>query len=970
MFKLFMGINMYNRFSSYIAVILVCTILMCTSVYAQSGSVDALIKTGNDYSNLFQYDKAYENFRKATEIEPDNWEGWFLGGKCLLRLKKLDEAEKFLVKAHNLNPNEVDVQKALGSIYINYAKTASTNGQIAAKLDYQLKACHAYPAGTKIWLALFEQWWQNGEFEKIKAEGDFIVKNNKALLDQADDESLQAALVYVAKAYYGDADYAKADSFLTHASKIRSQNDELYTLKREIKNRGEEKIKKILGQAQSEIDAKNYEKAMETLKTASKQPGAHQSEIEEKIEQLEKTINISKSMVEIEGLIKAEKYSEASVKLEEELGVYPENEELTKKYQEVTEKLQEIQEKKDREEEEKSYAEELKRKKEMRFDAAKKEAEKYEEEKNYDGAVEALQKALKIFPADAKVKAKIEELQAESKKAKKRQEEYTQSFAQLQSLYKEEKYDECTELGESLLRKYSEHKLTISEVLAEAYLKLEKYEEASKIVNNLESEQTQYENLYNFAKGMEYDAKGDNDLAMPLLEKVANSNYKFKSKASSTVWKLRLIKYQLGVYLVIIIILIVVTPKIKDIIQTAQEKSKNQKLEKIKESGNYEANFKFLEERYTKDDVHNMKLVTLLYAAALQKKGENEKAYSLITDYLKKDSRSPLAKSIAGETALAIGETSMIGLEQIEGLLKLNENRSDVINYLAKTYITQKADHKKAQEYISKYISMNPADTEAIKYLADVYISRQVYTQQSVKTFEKAIKCNPDISDYYVALMENHKALGNTVEAEKVIETIKEKFPDFSWASTSNNTSYDPYSNPQDYYNQPQNYGQQQSYAQQQSYEAQTPTPEAAPQQDYYSQMAQPAQESNTQAATEDYSQKIMQQQMLFQQAYQQPAQNTAPATSAGLPDYGNLGGDDLPSLESLIGKEEQPASDGGLLPDLSDLIDPKKNQPQASVAAQPAAKPRISGPTKNCPHCGSLNSANEYYCTSCGKPF
>ena len=308
---------------------------MCTTAYAQNGSVDALLKTGNDYSNLFQYDKAYENFRKATELEPDNWEGWFLGGKCLLRLKKLDEAEKFLTKAHDLKPDEVDVQKALGSIYINYAKTAATNGQIAAKLDYQLKACHAYPAGTKIWLALFEQWWQNGEFEKIKAEGDFIVKNNKELLDQADDESLQASLVYVAKAYYGDADYATADKFLTHASKIRCQNDELYTLKREIKNRGEEKIKKILNQAQSEIESKNYDKAIETLKNASKQPGAHQAEIQEKIEQLEKTININKYLEEIAGLIKSEKYSEASVKLEEALGTYPENEELTAKYTKI-----------------------------------------------------------------------------------------------------------------------------------------------------------------------------------------------------------------------------------------------------------------------------------------------------------------------------------------------------------------------------------------------------------------------------------------------------------------------------------------------------------------------------------------------------------------------------------------------------------------------------------------------------------
>lgn len=262
---------------------------------------------------------------------------------------------------------------------------------------------------------------------------------------------------------------------------------------------------------------------------------------------------------------------------------------------------------------------------------------------------------------------------------------------------------------------------------------------------------------------------------------------------------------------------------------------------------------------------------------------------------------------------------------------------------------------------------MNPGDTEAIKYLADVYISRQAYSQQSIKTFEKAIKNNPDISDYYVALMENHKAIGNTLEAERILETIKEKFPDFSTAST--NTGYDPYSNPQDFYNQPQDYGQQQ-YAQAPD---DSQASASADPQSYYSQMSLPSQPESAQTQqTEDYSQKIMQQQMLFQQAYQQPTQQQAPKSApAGFPNYDSIGGEELPSLESLVGKEEPLNNDSnGLLPDLSDLIDPKKNQPQQSAAVQPASKPRITGPTKNCPHCGNLNSANEYYCTSCGKPF
>ena len=125
-------------------------------------------------------------------------------------------------------------------------------------------------------------------------------------------------------------------------------------------------------------------------------------------------------------------------------------------------------------------------------------------------------------------------------------------------------------------------------------------------------------------------------------------------------------------------------------------------IERIKESGDYEKNVKFLEERLEKEDVGNLKLVMLLLAAGYQKTGEFEKAYSLINEYLKKDARNPMAKSIAGEAALALGETTPIALEHIQNLLKINESRTDVLLYLANTYMQQQQDHKLAQEYIAK----------------------------------------------------------------------------------------------------------------------------------------------------------------------------------------------------------------------------------------------------------------------------
>ena len=135
---------MQTNISSFrlINIFIFIAIIFTSTCYAQA--VDTLIKTGRDYSNLFQYDKAYESFKKAIDLDPDNWEANFNAGKVLIKLKRLDEAEKCLIVAKKANPSEIDIQKALGAIYMNFAKVAQTNGQTAKKQEYQLKACHAY----------------------------------------------------------------------------------------------------------------------------------------------------------------------------------------------------------------------------------------------------------------------------------------------------------------------------------------------------------------------------------------------------------------------------------------------------------------------------------------------------------------------------------------------------------------------------------------------------------------------------------------------------------------------------------------------------------------------------------------------------------------------------------------------------------------------------------------------------------
>ena len=538
----------------------------------------------------------------------------------------------------------------------------------------------------------------------------------------------------------------------------------------------------------------------------------------------------------------------------------------------------------------------------------------------------------------------------------------------MQDYFDAKDYEHSAEKGEDLLKKYPENKETISSLLAESYLNLNRYEEAAKAVIPLENNE-QYKDLYNYSKGLYEYKQGNREEAEKYLDIVKKGSSKYKNDASKTLTIMLLTSWKVivGISCALLTIIILIMPKVNEYLRHSRRARINTKLERIKESGNYEANYDFLKQRYEKEDADNMKLVMLLYSAALQKNGEFEQSYKIITDYLKRDSRSPLARNIAGETAMSLGLTTPVALEQIQGLLKLNENRTDVIEYLAKVYMQQKADHKLGQEYIAKYVSLNPNDTEALTYLADTYFSRQTYNQQTIKTFEKAIKVCPDKPEYYVALMENLKSVGNTEESEKLKAIINEKFPDYYGSSSaSQQPDYNSYGYNQsqgfDYNQQQPSYDfNQQALAQQQMYASmQNNSEQYAPQADY--NQGQQTATDNTGAMqgsnTQGYYPEFTQQSPVGQTV--QPS--SSPRQNSYFPDYDSIGADTLPSIDALTGN-------GDGLANFSDLIQPNKNivshEPQ-----QQSSAPQVMGPKKNCPHCGAINPAGEYYCNSCGKPF
>ncbi|HNX77071.1 MAG TPA: tetratricopeptide repeat protein, partial [Candidatus Rifleibacterium sp.] len=308
----------------------------------QIGASEPLTKKARDHLNLFQYDEALQLLRQAIEVEPDNWEPWFLAGRALMKTKKEAEAEKYLVKANQLNPGDLEVQKTLGALYIAFAKASQAKGQSSEMTGFLHKACLAYPAGTKIWLTLLEQWWKSGEYDKIKKEGDLIVKANGLAFEQGDDKNLQSALVIVARTWYRDGDFATTDNFLKHARKIKNHNEEMYTIERELKNKAEENARKLVEQAMEFSKQGNYDKALELLQTASKVPGARSGEILEMIDKVEKEASLKKALRSIDSLIESKTFEEALEKLEEASLNFPENQEVASRLASVSATVEKI----------------------------------------------------------------------------------------------------------------------------------------------------------------------------------------------------------------------------------------------------------------------------------------------------------------------------------------------------------------------------------------------------------------------------------------------------------------------------------------------------------------------------------------------------------------------------------------------------------------------------------------------------
>lgn len=752
--------------------IILIFLLLGRIVSAQPEHAAPLIKKAKDHLNLFHYDKARALLKQALQVDPNNAEAYYLVGKSFLKQKNEVEAEKYLSKSHSLNSRDLDCQKALGSVYISLAKNAKVSGKPQEMIDFLHKACRAYPAATKIWQSLFENWWNHREFDKIIAEGDFVADENKRILDQGDDKNLQQALVIVAKTYFNKGDFPNAEKFLNYAAKIRQTNEELYSLRREIKAKAEENAKKLISEAQSEADRGNYDKALEILAQAEKTSNA--SEIQELVDKVQREAGVQKVLNAANALRQQDKHEEALEKLEEASLQFPEDEKIANLLAVVSKTVEKIQNEEAQKNAEMLLAKRKKIERARQFSMLVQEGKQNREKQNYELAILNYEKALELNPNSEELKKELAATRNDAAKYKKRQEDYAAAKAEFESAFDDRDYETTFSRGSQIIEDFAERENEIAPMMAETCLMLGKFDQARNFTVSFETDDQQ-KNLYNYINGMVAYNQGDKDAALAHLKKLNGSS--FRPDVSSTIWSIYLYKYQLGLYIVGLILLFPIIKAVKSTISNIRRSAMLRKIEKIRESGAYEANLNFLEERFAKEDTPNQKQIAVMLAEALLRKGDAQRSYEIISNLLKRDAKNPHARRLAGEACLILEDSSPMGLEHIQNLYKMDESRKDVIDYLAQTYIRQQADHKMAQDYILKYIAQNPNDANALAFLADSFIKRQTFNQQSVKIYERMIKAAPEVPDYYQALITNYRKLDNHDEARKITEIARSKFP-------------------------------------------------------------------------------------------------------------------------------------------------------------------------------------------------
>jgi tetratricopeptide (TPR) repeat protein len=97
---------------------------------------------GTAYAKIFDWRKAHDEFVAAIDMDPNEPRAWQMCGEVLLSLQRLDEAERYLRKALELNPLLTDAVADFGFLFLK-------RGDLQRAREYFERALELEPQNSK-----------------------------------------------------------------------------------------------------------------------------------------------------------------------------------------------------------------------------------------------------------------------------------------------------------------------------------------------------------------------------------------------------------------------------------------------------------------------------------------------------------------------------------------------------------------------------------------------------------------------------------------------------------------------------------------------------------------------------------------------------------------------------------------------------------------------------------------------------
>lgn len=750
---------------------------ICISSAIYAGPADTYLKKGKDYYGLFQYQQAVENLEKAVSLDASGYEGHYYLGLSLRKLNQLDKAAQSLEQAVKLGPDEDDCRKALGSIYLQFAKDQKQAGNRERMLAFLEKACIAYPQNTPVWVTLYEFWTADRRWQSIADTVKHIKQHNQTALEAGDDVNLQKAFILAAKAFIALRDHGSARDCLTHAGRIHATNDELLRLKASLTQQSTEAATSLTAEAKAALEAGKFKQAIDLLKKAQSAEPAN-GEISGLLDQAQKRQTILDFTASADAAEKKGDWDAALAHISRAIEFAEGDKQLEARAASISAFIE-----RRNEAAEKARTQAIARKQALidqnqKIATLQKAAEESEKRGAFEAAALSYQQALAMSKGDPDISKALERVQKAASEEAQRLEVFKSRFAEaMRALDDADKPDEAFALFKELADDPRNPRLELLPCLLKTSAAIQKWDDVAAYLAELSSLASESDHIYYYT-GLLAFQKGEFKNAKEPLESLLKRNPAYAPDIGSMLWKIRFEKYKPGIFLSLFFLLCWLYRPIMNIFRNLREARIDAAIESAITRGRYADVISLLEARlkdsgYTK----NRKQLTVSLADAYLRQGRAAEAAAQAAIVVAKDPRNPNAQRILGEATFQLGDRSAEGLERIMGLYKLDENRKDVLAFLANQYRAGKHESKTAIDILTRQFQLAPDDRETLFYLADMYEKRQTVTAASLKVFERAVRFAPDRVQYHISLASCLMQAGKQEEAARIIAKALEKWP-------------------------------------------------------------------------------------------------------------------------------------------------------------------------------------------------